>query len=203
MTSDTQSDSVSRWIAGIKADDQAALERLWERYFERVVALARRRLENSPRGASDEEDVALSVFDSLYRRAAAGKFQQLSTREELWYWLLALTRQKVVDRYRRDVRRDVQQIAGSSPGSVAAAGEPVDLQNLISDEPSPDFLVQLDDEFRRLMGLLRNDVLRRVAVWRMEGFEVAEIASHLGISVRAVERKLQLIRQKWGRELRA
>ena len=52
-----------------------------------------------------------------------------------------------------------------------------------------------------MLGLLRDDRLREIAVWRMEGYTVAEIAEQLGISVRAVERKLQLIRAKWAREL--
>jgi DNA-directed RNA polymerase specialized sigma24 family protein len=35
----------------------------------------------------------------------------------------------------------------------------------------------------------------------MEGFTVAEIAGKLGIGVRAVERKLGLIRERWRKEL--
>ena len=44
---------------------------------------------------------------------------------------------------------------------------------------------------------LPGDDLRRVALARLEGDTVAEAASRLGISRRAVERKLRLIRQIW------
>ena len=61
--------SITGWIAGMKAGDLAAAQPLWERYFARMVDLARARLRASgPRGrdaASDEEDAALSAFDSL------------------------------------------------------------------------------------------------------------------------------------------
>jgi DNA-directed RNA polymerase specialized sigma24 family protein len=49
--------------------------------------------------------------------------------------------------------------------------------------------------------MLRNDQLREIAVLRIEGYNVAEIAQKLAISQRALERKLQLIRAQWKREL--
>ena len=49
--------------------------------------------------------------------------------------------------------------------------------------------------------MLRNDQLREIAILRIEGYNVAEIAQKLAIGMRAVERKLQLIRKKWKREL--
>ena len=37
-------DSVTIWIDGIKAGDNADIQRLWDRYFERLVRLAGARL---------------------------------------------------------------------------------------------------------------------------------------------------------------
>ena len=54
--------SVTGWIDRLKAGDHAAAQPLWERYFARLVGLARQRLEGQPRRAADEEDVALSAF---------------------------------------------------------------------------------------------------------------------------------------------
>jgi hypothetical protein len=51
------------------------------------------------------------------------------------------------------------------------------------------------------MACLRDDSLRQVARWRMARHSVKEIAAALGITPRAVERKLQLIREHWTREL--
>ncbi len=63
-------DPITVWITGLKAGDAAAAEGLWRQYFRRMVALARHKLVGLPAGASDEEDVALSAFDSLCRGAA-------------------------------------------------------------------------------------------------------------------------------------
>ena len=49
----------------------------------------------------------------------------------------------------------------------------------------------------RLLGKLRDETLRQVALWRLEGFTTEEIADHLQCSVRSVARKLELIRRTW------
>jgi hypothetical protein len=43
----------------------SAARNLWEAYFNRLVGLARTKLRTAPRRAADEEDVALSAFDSF------------------------------------------------------------------------------------------------------------------------------------------
>jgi hypothetical protein len=45
--------------------------------------------------------------------------------------------------------------------------------------------------------MLGDDVLRHVAVWRMEGHSVEEIAGKIPCSPRSVKRKLHLIRNLW------
>ena len=57
--------SVTHWINLLKAGEHAAAQPLWERYFPRLVMLARRKLQDGPRRAADEEDVALSAFNSF------------------------------------------------------------------------------------------------------------------------------------------
>jgi hypothetical protein len=45
----TSGGSVTHWLHLLKAGDQAAAQPLWEGYFRRLVALARRRLVTTPR----------------------------------------------------------------------------------------------------------------------------------------------------------
>ena len=75
------------------------------------------------------------------------------------------------------------------------------INNAVGDEPTPEFLAAVDDEHRNLMGLLRDDSLRELCQLRMQGYSNDEIAEHQGITTRSVERKLQLVREKWSREL--
>jgi hypothetical protein len=56
------SNSVSCWLEGLKEGDSDAAGALWERYCERLVRLARRKLRQSSRRVADEEDIALSAF---------------------------------------------------------------------------------------------------------------------------------------------
>jgi predicted DNA-binding protein (UPF0251 family) len=39
--------------------------------------------------------------------------------------------------------------------------------------------------------------MREIAVLRIEGYTIEEIATKIGIGRRAIERKLKLIRSKW------
>jgi hypothetical protein len=68
----TQQGCVTRWLDQVKQGDEAAAQKLWESYFQRLVGLARKKLQGTPRRASDEEDVALSAFDSFCRGAEHG-----------------------------------------------------------------------------------------------------------------------------------
>ena len=198
--------SITDWIASLKAADAEAAQRIWERYSTRLVDLARRRLRDAPKTVADEEDVAQSVFRNVCHGAANGRFGDIKNRDDLWWLLLAITKQKVVDHFRRE---SAQKRGGGRVFSESAlwaeqhGGQRFSLDYLIGDEPTPELLVILDDEVARLLNLLRDDRLRQIAVSRIEGNTASEIADDLGISSRSVERKLQLIRTSWSRHLAA
>src|SRR5262249_50229784 len=86
--------SISRWLDQLAQGDRLAAEQLWRRYFHRLVGLARSKLRDTPRRVADEEDVALSTFDSFCRRAEQGQFPDLADREGLWALLMTMTSRK-------------------------------------------------------------------------------------------------------------
>ena len=168
------------------------------------MRVAKQRLGKSPCGVADEEDVALSAFGSVFRGAAEGRFGQVSTRDELWWLLLSITKQKAVDHIRREAaqkRRGIFSQAGQPWVAGVRGSYRPSLHDLISSEPTPDFLVALEEQYLRLLARLRNDQLREIVSLRIDGYTVREIARKKNIGLRAVERKLQLIRAKWKREL--
>ena len=71
--------SVTHWINLLKGGERDAVQPLWERYFRRLVGLARARLQGAPRGPADEEDVALSAFNSFFGGVAKGRFPRSTT----------------------------------------------------------------------------------------------------------------------------
>ena len=85
------SGSVTHWIGALRGGELDAAQPLWERYFARLVRLAQARLRTNrrPRAAEDEEDAALSAFDSFCRAATQGRFPRLDDRDDLWRLLVA------------------------------------------------------------------------------------------------------------------
>lgn len=192
--------SVTLWLGRLKTGDPEAARALWEGYFRRLVTLARDRLRGRPRGAADEEDVALSAFDSFFRGAGAGRFPRLDDRSDLWRVLVAITARKAIDLARHEGRgkRGGGRVASGS--SAAPDGSDPDLlAGVAGPEPTPEFAAEVAEECGRLLELLGDGELRSVAVWKMEGFTNQEIADRLGRSVPTVERKLAAIRVVWER----
>ena len=70
---------------------------MWENYFPQMVRLAAGKLQGVARRAADEEDVALSEFDSFCQGLQAGRFPQLADRHDLWRLLVVLTARKSAD----------------------------------------------------------------------------------------------------------
>ncbi len=196
--------SVSQWIASLKAGEAEAAQQLWERFRVPLIQLAARRLKDAPKRISDEDDIAQSVFLSLCHGAAAGRFEDVRNRDDLWWLLLATTRRKVVDFVRRETakKRGAGHVVSEGALSGKESGKTdMTFDDLIGDAPSPDLLVMLAEEHHRLLNLLRDDRLRKIAVSRIEGYSVVEIAADLEVSTRSVERKLRLIRDAWAEEL--
>jgi hypothetical protein len=70
----------------------------------------------------------------------------------------------------------------------------------VGEEPTPEFAAQVAEEYERLLDLLGEESLRRVAVWKMDGCTNDEIAERLDCSRRTVARKLETIRIIWVKE---
>lgn len=198
------SNSVSEWISSLQKGDAGAAQRLWDRYFEELVKFARRRLGDSPRQSKDEEDIALSVFDSFCRGVQAGRLAGLTDHHELWWTLLAITRRKVVDLIRVNNRQAHGVMAALPESDVPVdptTGKEFDLNLVLDETPNPEVLMHLDEEWQRLLSKLRDDTLRKIACWRIEGDTIEEISKKLRILPRTVGRKLSLIRSKWIEEI--
>jgi DNA-directed RNA polymerase specialized sigma24 family protein len=191
--------SVTLWIDGIKAGDGSDIERLWDRYFERLVRLAAARLPAHSRRSFDEEDVALSAFQSFCDRAGRGQFPQLSDRDDLWRLLATITVRKALDTIRQQSRqkRGGGQVLGESALLVGAGTEGDGLAEVLSREPTPDEVAGFAEDYHRFLARLQEPPLRTIALRRLEGQTTREIARALDVSTKTVERKLQLIRAIW------
>jgi DNA-directed RNA polymerase specialized sigma24 family protein len=195
----SQDVSVTRWLEQLRAGNAAAAEPLFRAYFERLVRLARQHLARDVVRAADEEDVALAALDSFFRGVAAGRYPSVRDRTDLWRLLLTITLGKARDLARHEgrQRRGGGQVTPAADLDDLLAEPGADLDRLAGPEPPPDLAVSFAEQVRRRLRLLPGDDLRRVALARLEGDTVAEVARRLGCSQRAVERKLRLIRRIW------
>jgi RNA polymerase sigma factor (sigma-70 family) len=182
--------SVSRLIPDLQKGDRQAMQGLWERYFQPLVRTARGRLHPGRCRAAGAEDVALEAFlefcDRLARPDAGQRFPQLQNREHLWKLLVCFTVRVAFDHNQKEARRG-QAVRGESAlgeeGFAPFAGR----------EPAPEFEAAVAE----LLDRLRDDTLRMVALRKLEGFTVPEIARALDCSPSTVERKLRTIRAIW------
>jgi DNA-directed RNA polymerase specialized sigma24 family protein len=195
--------SVTRWIRQAKAGDEAGLERIWERYFGQVVQYVRSRLGTRWRKARDEEDVALSVFDGLWRGVKAGRFPRLDDRDNLWKILVGVAARKAADvvRDERCQKRGGGNVMDETTlrdaeGDLSGAG----LERALASDPTPEFALMVAEECERRLSTLKDPMLRRIALLKLEGFENEEIKVEIGCALRTIERKLMRIRKEWSRE---
>jgi len=202
MTAERDKGSVTHWVGDLKAGDQLAAQKLWDRYFHKLVHFARAKLRATrrPGVVEDEEDAALSAFDSLCAGVARGRFPQLADRDDLWRLLVVITARKAVDQLEREGR--LKRGGGRVVSESTLAGPLADqglggLDQIVGTEPSPEFAALVADEHRRLLNALGDDTLRQIALWKMEGYTNEEIRVKLGCALRTVANKLELIRRTW------
>jgi DNA-directed RNA polymerase specialized sigma24 family protein len=185
-------DAVTVWLGQLQAGESSAARPLWEKYFHRLVGLARKRLRDAPRRAADEEDVALSAFDSFCRNAEAGRFPDLTDRDSLWRLLATFTLRKAA--------HHVRAAATVKRGGGVLTDESAVFDEVLAREPDPALAAEVAGECDRLLASLLDPELRQIALLRMDGFSVDEVAAKAGCAPRSVKRKLELIRSIWKRE---
>jgi DNA-directed RNA polymerase specialized sigma24 family protein len=197
--------SITGWLGNLKEGDQAAAQPLWERYFAKLVLVARGKLKRIRRTTADEdeEDAALSAFNSFCAGAARGQFPQLSDRDDLWRLLVVITARKAMAQANRQGRqkrgggRVIDEAVLFGQNSDAGADSLGGLERIAAGGPTPEFAAMMAEECQNLLGALDDDSLRQVALSRMEGYTNDEIAAQLGCARRTVARRLDLIRKTW------
>ena len=196
-------DPVTLWIDDLRGADDAAAEKLWKHFVSRLYELARHKLQPTTHSVYDEEDAALSAFQSVCAGVVAGRFPDLQDRDSLWRLMLVITSRKVKDRHRydhqqkRDVHRNVSSyiFADSTADSL-----PRGMEQLPSREPTPEFAAEFVDTCQSLFQRLDDPQLQEVVSLRMEGYTDSEIAVRQSCTRRTVQRSLELIRRQWNKE---
>lgn len=194
--------SITRWIQDLHAgDEQDAQQQLFQRYFQRLVALARVRLKHAPRRMEDEEDVAVNALNSYFAGVRKDRFPLVSDRTSLWPLLAKITACKAINQRNRQLtqKRGGGKVRGESVFSSPDESEGRAL-DFADHDPTPALSVEMSEQCKQLMDALEDDLLKDIASQKLEGYTNTEIADKLGVVERTVERKLKRIRSIWAEE---
>lgn len=195
MTSKSDSpESITFWFEQLRRGNPDAAAKLWDRFFDRLVAASRAEMQNTNRRVADEEDIAAGVMAALCACADRGKLPMIDDRESLWRLLLTWTRHDIADHVRaeRRIKRGGGNVRGNS-----AFGSMEGIERIADQTPAPEVLVQMQEQYASLLAKLPNLMLQRIAVAKMEGHSTEDIAQAMGVTTRTIQRKLELIRDCW------
>ncbi len=173
------------------ATAQAAGE-VFERFAQRLIALARTHVDARLQHKIDPEDVVQSVYKSFLLR-----YKDLPLDDEtaggLWSLLTLITLRKCADRvryYRAECRNVLREAAGPAHSGVV---EP--WREAVGREPTPEQAAVLAETVESLLrGLTSQE--RPVVELSLQGYSTQEIGERLGRAERSVRRLRERVRRQ-------
>jgi RNA polymerase sigma factor (sigma-70 family) len=205
--------SITQWLERVKqGPDDSAAQHLWERYCQRLAAVAKKRFMalGAPCRAEDEADAVQEAFTAFFRRVQQGAYPDCRDRNDLWCLLVKIANNKArqLARGERRQKRGGGNVRGDSVmmGSDSSRGDGFDrlagaagelpLAEPTVEEPDGAFVDQLVDTFVLCYGAL-DEMERKILRGQLQGYTHDEIAKQIGCVTRTVERKLKVIRSRW------
>lgn len=184
------------FIGRVKRDDPAA----WDRLVHLYSPLIERWCGRWGLQSHDTADVVQEVFQSV--AAHASEFRKERAHDTFRGWLRVITRNKVLDHFRR-MKREPGGAGGTAAQRRLAdvADVPSDLADGTPDDPHDELLL-----FHRALDLIRDEFAERtwLAFWRtaVDGLSAPEVGAELAMSPGAVRvaksRVLQRLRAELG-----
>jgi DNA-directed RNA polymerase specialized sigma24 family protein len=179
------------------------IESLFQRLLPEAQRLARQSINGQDFRHFDEDDIAVSACAKLYCELLRGSVVGDSDSDQLRL-LAVIVRQKVVDMLRmtKAAKRGGGRVRGESAfEALSDVSRQVGIDGVADCQPHG-MLAAME---RQNLDLLINDLptedLRRIALYKLEGYSNAEIARELGVCERTIERKSRMIRRRWAKKV--
>jgi RNA polymerase sigma-70 factor (ECF subfamily) len=177
----------------LRAGDNLAAAEVFGRFAQRLVSLARTRLEGRLRAKLDAEDVIQSVLRTFFVRYREGQFV-LDGWDGLWSMLVVITLRKCghkAEHFRAGIR-DLKRECLPLPTSDAALHD----WEAVANDPTPSQAAMLTEALTHLLTDLNDQQERQILELALQGFTVSEISARIGRSERKVQRVLKMVRAK-------
>jgi RNA polymerase sigma factor (sigma-70 family) len=202
MAEESRDDPVTVWIEQLRAGDENAATRLFRHYYDRAIRVAQRHLDGVRCREKDGEDIAASVFDSLFCDARQGQYAEFRERGAFWRLIRKITVGKTRDQIRRlRAQKRAPEFGESALAGLADSRGVAGIGQAPGSQRPPDELAAVAENIERLLNLLPDPKLRMVAVLKFAGHTHAEVAAKLECSETTIERNLRRIREIWSKEL--
>lgn len=179
-------------MARLKVGDQQAAREVFERFVQRLIALAGARLGGNLRRKVDAEDIVQSVFNSFFHRHVAEQYE-VTNWEGLWGLLAAITIHKCghkVEHFHAACR-DVAKEASSSFLTDESRND----WEVVARGPTPSQAMILNETIETLLRRL-DERERQIVLLTLQGWSTAEIGPEVRCSERTARRVLNEVRQQ-------
>ncbi len=175
-------------LSMFRAGNEQAARELYERYVDRLLALARKRISQRMASRVDPEDIVQSVFRTFFGRVKKGQFR-IADQDDLCKLLVRITVHKTLRQvaFHKAAKRDPSLEAGQD--GYSAEG----IQRVLDDEPGHEDAVAFLDQLEHFLAQLRPEE-RQILEMRMQGYSNDEIAKKLNIYDRKIRRTIERIR---------
>ena len=176
---------LNRWREG----DESAAAELFDRYVNRLTALARKRLSARMQRRVEAEDVVQSAYRSFFVKAGDGRYT-LEHSGDLWRLLATITISKVRGQVEFNTAK---KRAVYDEASMNDRGELRVDPELVAREPDPAEAIGVVEELEAVMAGL-SPLHRRILELRLQHCSTEEIAKEVERTDRTVRRILENIR---------
>jgi RNA polymerase sigma factor (sigma-70 family) len=171
-------------VTAVRAGDDCAFERLYERYHRRIAAYIYGMVNDYARA----EDIAQDVFMSALRR-----MRETDRSIAFKPWIYEIAKNACIDQFRRS--RRAEEVSYDAEDGLAAA----DYGRLVTSGPTPDAAVDQKMSLDHLCGAFGglSETHHEILVMReLEGLSYREIGERLGMSRPSVESTLFRARRR-------
>lgn len=185
--------SVSHWLKELKTGDSLAVEAIWQRYYQKVVELAVRKMKINPDRSVDGEDIAQLAMHRFCQNATLGYYPNLDDREQLWDLLVVFT----LNRIRKHLRACNTLKRSGLNSQVFEFKRTKALEDLQTPE-APTIMADMVSTWMNRLDLEdRTGQLKQIAIWSMDGISGSEIARILKKRKSLILQQIRLIRLLW------
>ena len=183
-------------MAGLKAKDEEANRKLYERYIKSVIRLASTRLDPRLRARVDPECVAHSAIMELFEGVLSDRVQ-FQGWAALFGFLATVTKRKALNqnRYHNQAKRN-----GAKVGAVSDRPPEVSFEEhlLAHPEAGPAEMAEIHDLMEVALGQLDEQTRKTVESFLRNASKM-ETSKEMGVSIRTVERRIEDFRDVYDR----